>query len=135
MTNRVIRFGPAPKSVEERFWSFVKRGPECWEWQGTTSRGYGNLRVGSMVDGSRKKILAHRYSLSLALGRDVVGLALHRCDNRLCVRPEHLYEGTPSQNLHDAYDRGRIVPYDRRGERNSNFKHGKFVSNADVTPE
>jgi len=127
VTERKARFGPVPVGTEVRFWALVKKGSGCWEWQGTTSRGYGNLRVGSSVDGARRKILAHRYSLSLSLGREVVGLVLHRCDNKLCVRPEHLYEGTASQNMQDAYDRGQIVPYDRHGERNSNVKHGRFV--------
>ena len=33
----------------------------------------------------------------------------HHCDNPSCVRPEHLYEGTPAQNTADQISRGRFV--------------------------
>lgn len=131
MNERPAKYGPMPRDPTERFWSFVAKGDGCWEWTGTTSRGYGTLRVGSLSNGTRRKILAHRYSLALALGREPVGMVLHHCDNRLCVRPDHLYEGTSSDNMRDAYDRKRIVPYDRRGERNSNFRHGRYASRVD----
>jgi hypothetical protein len=32
----------------------------------------------------------------------------HRCDNRLCVNPEHLLLGTQKENMADASSRGRL---------------------------
>lgn len=51
----------------------------------------------------------HRYVLSHKLGREIrPGLsALHTCDVRNCVAEEHLYEGTQSKNMQDAYTRGK----------------------------
>jgi len=39
---------------------------------------------------------------------------LHKCDNRLCVNPEHLYAGTRRDNSNDVITRGRL-----RGSKNT----------------
>ncbi|WP_407676408.1 HNH endonuclease [Plantactinospora alkalitolerans] len=44
-------------------------------------------------------------------------LVRHRCDNRACVRGEHLLAGTQSDNMRDAVERGRQKPGGCRGER------------------
>lgn len=76
-------------------------GP-CHTWIGKRSAGYGWIRDG------RIKLLAHRVSFELTNGPIVDGfLVMHECDNRGCVNPAHLRAGTHSQNLLDAYDRGR----------------------------
>ncbi|HZC05463.1 MAG TPA: HNH endonuclease signature motif containing protein [Ktedonobacterales bacterium] len=73
----------------ERFWSRVEKAPEpdgCWIWQGRlTPNGYGFLSVRT------KPITAHRYAYTLTYGAlpDDVEL-IHRCDEKRCVRPEHL---------------------------------------------
>lgn len=33
---------------------------------------------------------------------------LHKCDNRACVRPQHLFLGTKHDNTWDAISKGRI---------------------------
>ena len=96
------------EDILERFWAKVeKKGPEeCWEWKASkTKRGYGQIRI------EGKAIGAHRISLQIKLGREIVeGLvAKHSCDNPSCVNPNHLTEGTQSENLKEAYERGRIV--------------------------
>lgn len=79
-------------------------GP-CWPWRGARNAdGYGIVR-----DNAGQLVLVHRVTLSAALGRPIAAgmWACHRCDNRPCGRPAHLYEGTPSDNVQDTWDRGR----------------------------
>ncbi len=50
-------------------------------------------------------------------------LVCHTCDNPLCINPEHLYLGTPQQNVNDKKNRGRMP--DQYGERNPYAKLNK----------
>lgn len=120
------RNGPVPIDPETRFWKHVRKTKKCWIWTGTLSKGYGSFRVGSMKDGTRRKVRAHKWIYELRHGRTRLPV-LHSCDNRPCVRPSHLKAGTQARNVQDAWDRGRIVPYDRRGKKNSNYRHGRYV--------
>lgn len=56
-------------------------------------------------DGERS-VYAHRFALEQSLGRPLGEdmFALHKCDVKHCVNPEHLYEGTRSENMTDAWD-------------------------------
>lgn len=102
-------------SPKERFLNKVKvQENGCHEWQSTIHRdGYGKF----WFDG--KQIQAHRMSYSLFVGDIPDGLfVLHKCDNRKCVNPEHLYLGTASDNCKDKVERykgmwGRMkIPYE-----------------------
>lgn len=99
------------RSIAERFWSKVKFTKCCWLWAGsTTSNGYGNL-FWHWVSGTNiaKPMHAHRVAWLLTRGEISNGLwVLHTCDVRLCVRPDHLFLGTRSDNMIDCADKGRL---------------------------
>jgi hypothetical protein len=83
----------------------VRVGPGCWEWQGTRMHnGYGQVGRGKPFG----RLPAHRWAFYLAHGRMPEGDACHSCDNRLCVRPSHIFEGTRSDNMRDAARKGRL---------------------------
>jgi hypothetical protein len=93
-------------------WTVVSSG--CWEWNGVRTKNidhHGNVRPWEEQYGVfGANGLAHRHALELKLGRPIGSglLALHTCDNPSCVRPDHLYEGTQSDNMRDMHDRGRM---------------------------
>ena len=91
------------KILIERFWGKVDKSGECWEWIAHKSHnGYGIF----WFDG--KNVRAHRFVLSLYDVDIPDGMcALHHCDNPSCVNPDHLYVGSPQQNIRDMVKRGR----------------------------
>jgi len=102
MTTKIINID---KNVEKRFWSKVdvKSKNECWEWvAGKRRDGYGRFTIGN------KEALPHRVSYKIHNGRIPKNmLILHKCDNRACVNPNHLYAGTQQDNMDDMYRKGR----------------------------
>lgn len=102
----------ASKTIADRFWNKVAKGDGCWEWQGALfTNGYGKINVGG-YPGKRKcyrTSAAHRVSWELHFGVITDGLHVcHRCDNRKCVRPDHLFLGTATDNMRDCAAKGRI---------------------------
>ncbi len=87
-----------------RFWDKVNKSDGCWEWTGCQRAGYGRIWCSER----KTKISAHRVSWELHYGIISDGLSvLHHCDNRLCVRPDHLFLGTLVDNNHDRDRKGR----------------------------
>ena len=93
---------------ERRLKAFMKKidrrdSDDCWEWLGGKVKGYGQLR-----DGSRR-VLAHRYSWQVFKGPIPVGkLVLHKCNNKACVNPNHLYLGNECDNAVDLKSSGFV---------------------------
>lgn len=86
---------------------FDDRG--CWEWIGTLHpAGYGQVTF------NYKHHLSHRLSWEIHNGPIPPGkgahgtCVLHRCDNRTCVNPAHLFLGSNADNMHDKVVKGRM---------------------------
>jgi len=98
-------------AYQERFWSYVDKTGDCWLWKGGRfGNGYGAVRVAYLTTN------AHRIAWEIVYGPAGEQWVLHKCDKdyppgdfgyRLCVRPDHLYLGTPLQNAADRESSGR----------------------------
>lgn len=114
-----------------KFFEQVDLSNGCWLWTGARGdHGYGTIGDGPPWVTK----LAHRVSYELHKGPIPKGLyVLHTCDVRECVNPDHLYAGTPLDNVRDCFARGRAKIGDQhptkthpesvtRGERNAMAK-------------
>lgn len=116
MTDRVMTTDAAGRTVplrrlrgasdSQRFdfigWDVQDSG--CWIWRGHKNpKGYGKFHYGGGQ-------MAHRFSLERKMGRKIAkGMeCLHLCNNRSCVNPEHLREGSHAENMLQAAQDGRL---------------------------
>ena len=102
-------------TIEQKFWSRVKKSNGCWEWIGLIlNTGYGQ------ISWKGKDWSAHRVAWILTNGEIPPGLYIcHKCDNRKCVRPDHLFAGTQRENIDDMVAKGRSL----KGDRNPARRH------------
>ena len=113
------------RQTAESFWAKVKKTKSCWEWQGAiNSTGYGS------VGWHGKNYSAHRVAAYLAgMLTDMRAPnstdrarthVLHKCDNKKCCNPEHLFLGSYRDNLLDAYRKNRKSQL--KGDQHANAK-------------
>ena len=103
----IPRTAPKSRSIEEMvregFYKSVDRSGDCWIWTKTKNNwGYGVARIMAL------NMTAHRLSWAIEHGPIPDGmLVLHKCDDRACVRPDHLFLGTSQDNSDDMMRKGR----------------------------
>lgn len=114
-------------SRECRFWTTVDRsaGPDsCWPSRLRKRGGYGQASRNGRMTG------AHRLAYEFSIGAVPDSLfVLHRCDNRPCCNPAHLFVGTNADNMADMVAKGRSNK--PRGDANGSRKPGARLVRGD----
>lgn len=107
---------------------FDKRDNGCWEWNATISRyGYGFVKF------KNKLVTSHRTSWLIYRGEIPEGsgyhgtCVCHKCDNRKCVNPDHLFLASQAENIGDGYAKDRIKGW-RGGRGGTSYKRDPWTN-------
>lgn len=122
--HRVARFRLNGTSLSKYWQEYIKKrieyNGECWDWTGTISSSYGHASV------KRHPVKAHRLSFWAFKGEPLnQNFILHTCNNKKCVNPEHLKEGTIRENILDAIRDGLVKPIPLEKSTKKGSAHGR----------
>lgn len=132
---RIPRSPPnSPDDVYRAYWvarvrSRVKISESgCWIWQGNlSSRGYGQTQYRGKTKSVHRQLYKVLHDVSLSTKQYVC----HRCDERKCCNPDHLFLGTQSDNMADSVRKGRHA---EQSVTHCPRKHPYNEANTYVTP-
>ena len=81
----------------------ITKNGDCWEWNLCQGRGgYGKITI------NRKTKPTHKVSFEFFKKEfDKELLVCHKCDNRKCINPDHLWQGTQKENIEDCIRKNR----------------------------
>lgn len=102
------------RNTPEKIWKKIRKGRlnQCWNWSGNINTGgYGQVMF------ERRLSLVHRLvylwtfpgciDVEAPKNSSVKGFVLHKCDNRICCNPRHLFVGSKDDNMKDMAAKGR----------------------------
>lgn len=91
----------------------------CVEWLGISATATRYPRISVKLGDGHPGFGAHRVIAALFHGLDLLNaehFACHKCDNKICVNPDHIFVGSAADNTRDASQKGRLRGNSARGE-------------------